>query len=148
MKNGIAKLLILILICGSALTQSSLLAATVPAGTPIVVRTNGAISTHATPGRHFTATLDQDVGGLRAGTKVTGLIQASRGSRSTTSSSPLTLVLTGVSSDGKMVSIKTSPMHPEGAHTTSTRRGSFSFGEDTFPAGTRLEFRLSQPANL
>lgn len=123
-------------------------AATLPAGTALVVRTNAPISTHATPGRHFTATLDQGAGGLPAGTHVTGLIQASRGSRSTTSSSPLTLVLTDVSVNGKKVRIKTNSVQPQGAHTTSTKRGNFSFGEDTFPAGTRLEFRLAQPANL
>ena len=123
-------------------------AATVPAGTPIVVRTNAAISTHATPGRHFTATLDQNAGELRAGTQVVGLIQTSRGARSTTSSSPLTLVLTGVSASGKTVKIKTSSVQPQGAHTTRQSRGNFSFGEDTFPAGSKLEFRLTQPVNL
>ena len=121
---------------------------TVPAGTSLVVRTNAPMSTHSTPGRHFTATLDQNVGGLRAGTQVTGLIQASRGSRSTTSSSPLTLILTSVSANGKTVAIKTSPVQPQGAHTTRARRGSFSFSEDTFPAGTKREFQLSLPANL
>src|SRR5437763_16632286 len=101
MKNAPTKLLVWILVGGSALTQSSLLAATVPAGTPIIVRTAGAISSHATPGRTFTARLDQDIAIngnrlLRAGTRVSGIIQASRGSRSTTSSQPLTLNLTAV----------------------------------------------------
>ena len=123
-------------------------AATVPAGTPIAVRTNAPISTHAAPGRHFTATLDQSVGGVSTGTHVTGLIQASRGSRSTTASSPLTLVLTGISVNGHNVKIKTDSVQPQGAHTTSSRRGNFSFGEDTFPAGARLEFRLSRSVNL
>lgn len=123
-------------------------AATLPAGTTIVVRTNAGISTHATPGRHFTAIVDQAVGDLKAGTHVTGLIQSSRGTRSTTSSSPLTLVLTGISAHGKTVSIKTNSVQPQGAHTTRSKRGGFSFGEDVFPAGTRLEFRLTQPVNL
>ena len=145
MKN----LLVCFVLTGAGIsTVATLSAATVPAGTPIVVRTNAPISTHATTGRHFTATLDQGVGGLPAGTHVTGLIQASRGSRSTTSSSPLTLVLTDLSASGKKVRIKTNSVQPQGAHTTSTRRGNFSFGEDTFPAGTKLEFRLTQPVNL
>jgi hypothetical protein len=147
MKAEPSKLFVLILICLGAGTHYSL-AATVPAGTSIMVRTNAPISTHATPGRHFTATLDQAVGGFRAGTQFSGIIQTSRGSRSTTSSSPLTLALTGVSVGGKTVAIKTSPVQPQGAHTTSTRRGNFSVGEDTIPAGTRLEFRLAQPVNL
>lgn len=139
---------VLILVCGVLATQYSMSAATVPAGTTLVVRTNAPISTHAKPGNQFTGTLDKSVGGLPAGTPVIGLIQASRGSRSTTSSSPLTLVLTGVSVNGKMVSIKTNPLQPQPAHTTRAKRGSFSFGEDTFAPGTKLEFRLSQPANL
>ena len=127
--------------------------ATVPAGTPIVVRTNAAISSHATPGQHFTGVLDQNLaanGGvvLKAGTHVSGIIQASRGSRSTTSSSPLTLALTAVAANGRMVPIKTASVEPQGAKTTRSSRGSFSFGENLFPAGTRLEFRLAQPLHL
>src|SRR5256885_12649789 len=37
MKNDFSKLLVLIVICAGAATQSSLLAATVPAGTPLIV---------------------------------------------------------------------------------------------------------------
>jgi len=122
--------------------------ANVPAGTVIMVRTNAPISTHATPGNHFTATLEQGLGSVGTGAQCQGIIRASRGSRSTTSSSPLTLALTGVSANGHMVKIKTDSVTPEGAHTTKTRRGSFSFGEDTFPAGTRLQFRLAHGVNL
>ena len=123
-------------------------AATIPAGTAIVVQTNAGISTHGTPGNHFTATLAQNLGGVRAGALCQGTILKSRGSRSTTSSSPLTLTLTGISANGHMVKIKTDSIQPKSAKTTSTRRGNFSFGEDVFPVGTRLEFRLSQPVNL
>src|SRR5260370_24357282 len=106
------KLLVVILVCVGALMQSSLLAATIPAGTPINVRTTGAISSHATPGKTFTAKLDQDVvtdGNvlLRARTQFSGIISSSRGSRSTTSSQPLTLHLTAVAANGRMVPIKT-----------------------------------------
>jgi len=154
MKNELANLLVLILVCGSALMQSSLLAATIPAGTPLMVRTAGAISSHATPGRSFSATLDQDVlinGSvlLRAGTPVSGRIETSRGSRSTTSSKPLSLNLTAVSANGRMVPIKTTGgVQPHAAKTTRQSRGGFSFGESIFPAGTRLEFRLAQPLHL
>ena len=129
-------------------TESFCRATTVPAGTAIVVRTNAPISTHATPGNHFTATLDQNLGGIQRGAHCQGIIRASRGSRSTTSTSPLTLDLTAISANGHTVKIKTNSLQPQGAKTTSTRRGSFSFGEDVFPAGTRLEFRLTQPLNL
>jgi len=139
---------ILIALCiGFACAKLSA-AATIPAGTPIVVQTNAPISTHATPGNHFTATLAQDLGGVRAGALCQGTIRASRGSRSTTSTSPLTLALTAISANGHMVKIKTDSVTPEGAHTTKARRGSFSFGEDVFPVGTRLQFRLSHAVNL
>src|SRR5437762_11532710 len=112
MKYKLNRLFVVILVCGGGLMQSSLLAATVPAGTPLIVRTAGGISSHATPGRTFTARLDQDVviNGdvvIRAGTPASGIIESSRGSRSTTSSEPLTLDLTAVSSNGRMVPIKT-----------------------------------------
>lgn len=123
-------------------------AATVPAGTRLMVRTNAAMSTHSIPGRHFTATLDQGVGALPAGTQVSGTIRASRYGRSTTRTEPLTLVLNTASVNGHKVHLKTSPVYPKGAKTTRSRRGSFSFGEDIFPAGTRLEFHLMQPLHL
>src|ERR1700746_2109120 len=109
------------LLSGWLVTMTSF-AAVVPAGTPIVVRTNAPISSHATPGRHFTAVLDQNLavnGGvvLKAGTHVSGIIQTSRGSRSTTSSSPLTLVLTSIAANGRMVAIKTASLEPQGAKT-------------------------------
>src|SRR5436309_6441230 len=154
MKNKLNKLLVLILVCGGSALQSSLLAATVPAGTPIIARTLSAISSHATTGRSFTARLDQDiaVGGtvvLRAGTQLSGVIASSRGSRSTTSSQPLTLNLTAVATNGRMVPIKTTGgVQPQAAKTTRQSRGGFSYGESTFPAGARLEFRLAQPLHL
>ena len=154
MKYKLNRLFVVILVCGGGLMQSSLLAATIPAGTPIIVRTAGAISSHATPGRTFTAKLDQDVvtnGNvlLRAGTPVSGVIASSRGSRSTTSSQPLTLNLTAVAVNGRTLPIKTTgSVQPKAAKTTRQSRGGFSFGESTFPAGARLEFRLAQPLHL
>jgi len=142
------KLVCVTLLCLGNVSWTQCLAATVPAGTVIKVRTNAGISTHATPGNHFTATLAHDLGGVRAGAQCRGIIQASRGSRSTTSTSPLTLALTSISTNGHTVKIKTNSVQPQGAHTTRAHRGSFSFGEDVFPVGTRLEFRLSQPASL
>src|SRR6266513_3784023 len=154
MKYKLNRLFVVILVCGGGLMQSSLLAATIPAGTPIIVRTAGAISSHATPGRTFTAKLDQDVvtnGNvlLRAGTPVSGVIASSRGSRSTTSSEPLTVNLTAVAVNGRTLPIKTTgSVQPKAAKTTRQSRGGFSYGESILPAGTRLEFRLAQPLHL
>jgi hypothetical protein len=141
------KLFALIVVSFAFALQSVVIAGTVPTGTSIVVRTSGPISTHATPHRHFAAALDKSVGGLAAGTPVIGYIEASR-ARATSRSNPLTLTLTSISVNGKNVPIKTDSVSPESAKTTSTKRGNFSFGEYTFPPGTKLTFHLSQPANL
>jgi hypothetical protein len=155
MKDKLNKLFVVVLICcGGAAIPPSLPAATVPAGALLIVRTTGAISSHATPGRSFTAKLDRDVvingnAALRAGTQFSGIIASSRGSRSTTSSQPLTLNLTAVAANGRMVPIKTTGgVQPHAAKTTRQSRGGFTFGESIFPAGTRLEFRLAQPLHL
>jgi hypothetical protein len=142
-KNFIAVILVYIALA----LQHLAFAATVTAGTTLVVHTNGPISTHTTAGRHFKATLDKQVGGLPAGTQITGLIETSRlnsGSRS----NPLSLTLTSISANGKNVAIKTDSVQPQSAKTTRQSRGGFSVGEYTFPAGTKLEFRLSQAVNL
>jgi hypothetical protein len=129
-------------------------AATVPAGTTLVVRTMGPISSHERVGRTFAAQLDQDIvvkGNvlLPAGTKVLGTVQASR-ANSRTSTSPLTLNLTGVSSNGRTVPLKTvGGIQPQSkAKTARQSRAGVSVGTSTVPSGTKMEFRLAQPLNL
>src|ERR1700724_2697555 len=133
---------VLVLICIGAATHYSL-ATTVPAGTSLVVRTAGGISSHATSGRAFTGKIDEDVviSGdvvLRAGTPFSGIIESSRGSRSTTWSEPLTLDLTALSSNGRIVPIKTTGgVQPHNqVKTTRQSRGGFTVGEKFFPTGT------------
>jgi hypothetical protein len=147
------KTLLSISICVWITAQSSS-AATVPPGTTLVVRTMDVISSHEKVGRTFTAQLDQDivVKGkvlLPAGTKVLGRVEASRANARTTSS-PLTLNLTGVSSNGRTVPIKTvSGVQPKiKAKTAQQSRAGVSVGASTVPAGTKIEFRLAQPLNL
>lgn len=153
MKWTLNKLFAPIFLCVWAATSSSSLAATVPAGTTLTVRTVGAISSHARPRGVFTATLDQAVGTngkilLPAGTQVAGIVEASRGN--STRSTPLTLNLTSVSVDGKTIPIKTTGgFQPQAqAKTTRQSRGGVSVGESTFPAGTKMEFHLAQPLQL
>jgi hypothetical protein len=79
------KTFILIAMASCAWIAASL-AATIPAGTKLVVQTIDAISSRAVVGRTFTARLDQDIAVngkvvLRAGTKVLGKIEASRAAR-------------------------------------------------------------------
>jgi hypothetical protein len=125
-------------------------AATIPAGTPLIARTVEPISSHERVGAPFKAELEQDVvikGKvlLRAGTPVTGVVETSLGTRP--SSSALTVNLTAISIDGRSV-----PVHTTGAYRLDrfkTKRGvSVSGREWNFPYRTRLAFQLAQPINL
>ncbi len=142
----------MILSC-ACVAASPLNAATIPAGTTLVVRTRDLISSHDRVGRTFTAQLDQNVVVknnvvLKAGTKVLGKIEASRASAR--SSNPLTLNLTGIVSNGRIVPIKTvSGVQP--ARSTKTARGvryGMSVGTFTVPVGSKMQFQLAQPASL
>ena len=146
------KTLILIAISSCAWIAASF-AATIPAGTTLVVRTVDAISSHEKVGRTFNAQLDQDVAVkgeavLRAGTKVLGRIEASRGS--TRSSNPLTLNLTGISVNGRTVPIKTVSGFQLGAKPLTARQAAagISVGSYVVQPGTKMEFHLAQPASL
>jgi hypothetical protein len=150
MKHKLSILLVLAA-CWAAL--DSVAAATIPAGTALVLRTTGAISSHAKAGGTFAAKLDQDVvvqGSvvLKVGTLASGVIEASRGN--VHRSMPLTLNLTSVSVSGKKIPVKTTAGFEPAAQSKGTRqvRGGFSVGESTYPAGTRIEFRLAHPVNL
>ena len=128
--------------------------ATIPSGTTLVVRTLDSIFSHEKVGGTFTAQLDQDivVKGkvlLAAGTKVLGTVEASR-ANSRTTTSPLTLNLTGVSSNGRTMPIKTvSGVQPQiKAKTARQARAGVSVGASTVPSGTKMEFRLAQPISL
>jgi hypothetical protein len=148
-------ILIAITGCVSIATQFSSSAATIPAGTNLVVRTRDAISSHDRVGRTFTAQLDQDVAVknnvvLKAGTKVLGKIEASRGS--SRNSNPLTLNLTGVVSNGRTVPIKTvSGVQPASSAKTMGQvqvRHGVSVGSFNVPVGTKMQFQIAQPINL
>src|SRR5260370_35810267 len=103
------KTFILIAIASCAWVATSF-AATIPAGTTLVVRTLDTIHSNDRVGRTFNAQLDQDVAVngkavLRAGTKVFGRIEAS--AANPRQSTPVTLNLTGVSVNGLTIPIKT-----------------------------------------
>jgi len=125
-------------------------AATIPAGTPLIARTVEPVSSHARLGTPFKAELEQDVvikGKvlLRAGTPVTGVVETSLGTRP--ASSTLTVNLKAISINGRGV-----PVHTTGAYSLErfkTKRGiSVSGREWNFPYRTRLAFKLAQPINL
>ena len=128
-------------------------AATIPAGTTLVVQTLNTIHSNDRVGRTFTAQLNQDivVNGkvvLQAGTKFHGKIEASQANPR--NSQPLTLNLTDVSVDGRTIPIKTvSGFQVENiAKVGRAKARGISVGAFVAPHGTKLEFRIAQPVTL
>jgi hypothetical protein len=126
-------------------------AATVPAGTVLIVKTLNAISSTDAPGTRFTAQLANSVAVngkviLPAGTKLPGKVETSR--RMVSSTQRLTVNLTEVVVGGRAVAIKTTGAR-ELSNDFQTKRGiGVSRGAYTVPAGKRIEFQLAQPLNL
>lgn len=126
-------------------------AATVPAGTTLIVQTLDAISSVDAPGTRFAAQLANNVtvNGkvlLPAGTKLSGKIETSR--RMASSSQRLTVNLTEVQVGGRTVPIKTAGARPLN-NDLKTRRGiAVSRAAYTVAASKRIEFRLAQPFNI
>lgn len=125
--------------------------ATVPAGTVLVVRTLDAVVSTDTPGTRFSAQLATNVAVngkviLPAGTKVSGKIETSR--RTVSSTQRLTVNLTDVQVGGRAVPIKTTGARPL-SNDYQTKRGiAVSRAAYTVPAGKQIEFQLAQPLNL
>jgi hypothetical protein len=126
-------------------------AATIPAGTTLVVQTNETISSDDPVGKTFAAQLARDVvvGGsvlLHAGVKVTGRVDSTRG----LDFSPVILNVTQVASGGRLIPIKTVEGFRADGSRFKTRRG-VSVGRGGFfqlPAGTIMQFQLAQPVSL
>jgi hypothetical protein len=126
------------------------MAATIPAGTPLIARTTEPVSSHARLNTPFKAELEQDVvikGKvlLRAGTPAIGVVESSLGTRPATSG--LSVNLKTISIHGRNVAV-----HTTGAYSLErfkTKRGiSVSGREWNFPYKTRIAFHLAQPVNL
>ena len=128
-------------------------AATVPAGTTLVVRTLNSIQSTDRVGRTFTAQLDKDVAVngkvvLWAGTKFDGKIESSQANPFR--SGPLIVNLTDVSMNGRAIPIKTTSgfeVQNISKHGALRARG-VTVGPFVAPHGTRLQFRLAQPVKL
>ena len=126
-------------------------AATVPAGTSLIVQTLEAVSSTDSPGTRFAAQLANNVAVngkvvLPAGTKVSGKIETSK--RMMSSSQRLTVNLTEVQVAGRTVPIKTTGARPL-SNEYKTKRGiEVSRAAYTVPAGKRIEFQLAQPLNF
>jgi len=128
-------------------------AATVPAGTTLVVRTLNTIQSTDRVGRTFSAQLDQDVAVngkvvLRAGTKFDGKIESSQANPFR--SGPLVLNLTDVSINGRTIPIKTASgfQVQNLAMRGGARARGITVGPFVAPHGLRMQFRLAQPVKL
>lgn len=126
-------------------------AATVPAGTILVVQTLNTVSSTDAPGTRFAVKLANDVAVngkviLPAGTKLSGKVETSR--RTVSSSQRLTVNLTEVQVGGRSVHIKTTGAR-ELSNDFKTRGGiAVSRAGYMVRAGKRIEFQLAQPLNL
>jgi hypothetical protein len=131
---------------------SSLNAATIPAGTTLIVSTASSVSSQDPVGRTFAAQLDQDVAVkgtvlLKAGTKAFGKIKSSRANAR--KSEPLTLELTSISVNGRDVAVKTNSFQPGTPPRTARQaRHGHTAGTLVVSPGTKLQFQLAQAATF
>jgi hypothetical protein len=144
--------LIVVSICLCIAAQSSS-AATIPAGTSLVVSTVDPVSSRDKVGKIFTAKLDHNVvirGQvlLQTGTKIIGRVESSRASGA--HSGPLSLNITEVWLKDRKVKIKTTgPVEQTGtSKTTTQKRADISVGAYVVAPGKKMEFRLAEPINL
>ena len=119
-------------------------AGTIPAGTKIVVKTTGSISTKDIVGKQFTAVLDQDLFVNRnvvapAGTTFIGKVVTS----TKFGNSPLTLDLTAVKANGKLVPVKTTGVF-EPTSVQRGRRTKVTTRDFVLTPGTKMEFHLAE----
>lgn len=123
-------------------------AATIPAGTALVVQTQTSIYTRDMVGKTFIATLAENIvvkGSVvaHAGTKFTGKVESS----TKVGSLPLTVNLTGAIVRGKTIPLKTTGAYkPQSA--ARGRRRQVTTRDFVLPPGSKLEFHLAQPLAL
>jgi hypothetical protein len=137
------------------LTTSPSFAATIPAGTTLVVRTLHSVSTADAPGKAVAMQLDKDVVvngkvALPTGTKISGRVETSKRTRTPTRSQDLTVNITDAQVHGRTVAIKTTgAVSLENAFVRTTPRGvQVSTFNYQVPLGTKVQFRLAQPLQL
>jgi len=121
---------------------------TIPAGTVLNVKTLDSIYTKDRVGREFTVALDSDltVKGrvvAPAGTKFIGKIITS----TKIGNSPLSIDLTGVSVNGRVVPVKTTgPVEPQSV--SRGRKRQVKTRDFVLPPGSNMQFHLAQPVTI
>jgi hypothetical protein len=132
------------------ITAHDAAAATVPAGTHLVVRTLDAITSADAVGTRFHTALVNNITVqgrvvLPAGTRIMGRVETSR--RMASSRDRLTVNLTEVIVGGRAHALRTTgAAHP--VNFTTSRDVAVTRGNYSFASGKTLEFRLAQPLNL
>jgi hypothetical protein len=146
------KLIAVIPITCVCFAASSLNATTIPAGTPLTVRTVSSVSSNDPVGRTFAAQIDQDVAVkgnvlLKAGTKAFGRIRSSRANPR--KSEPLSLQLTSISVNGRNVAVKTNSVQAESSPRTARQmRTGVSVGTTVVHPGSKMQFQLTRAVTL
>lgn len=142
---------VIAVICG-CVGALSLNAATIPAGTTIIVSTVSQFSSKTVVGRTFEAKLARDVSVngkvlMKAGSEVFGKVATSR--YNPRKNEPLTVELTSVTVNGRKVAVKTDTFQP-GAPTVSARQAHYGHTAGTLVVnpGTLMQFKLLQAATL
>jgi hypothetical protein len=136
----------------ACITATSLNAATIPAGTTLLVSTVSLITSQSVVGRSFEAKLAQNVSVkghtlLKAGTKVFGKIASSRANPR--KSQPLSVELASLEVNGRRIPVKTNSMEPHGPPQTARQAHyGHTAGTTVVNPGTRLQFQLLQPVTL
>src|ERR1043166_191950 len=122
---------------------SHVMATTLPAGTPLSVKTEQMISSHERRGRPFKASLDHNITNkgkilVRGGTPVIGVVAASRAEL--TNSSPLKLDLQSIVINGRKIPVKTNGPIEARPPALNARQAHFghTVGEFTFSTGMVL----------
>jgi hypothetical protein len=146
------RLIAFIAICCACFAVASLNAATIPAGTTLIVSTVSLISSQTVAGRSFEAKLAQNVSVkgnvvLKAGTKAFGKITSSRANPR--KSGPLVVELASIELNGRRVPVKTNDIQPAGPPQTARQaRYGHTAGTTVVNPGTRLQFQLLQNVTL
>jgi hypothetical protein len=144
------KLIVITAIACASLAPAYLLAATIPAGTAVTIKTVSLITSQDAVGSTFEAKLAENVSVkgnvvLHAGTKAFGKVSSSR--RNPRRSEPLSVELTLVEVNGRRISVKTNGIEPHGPPQTARQaRYGHTAGTTVVNPGTRLQFQLVQPA--
>jgi hypothetical protein len=146
------KTIAIISVIYACVAASSLNAATIPAGTTIIVSAVSSFSSKTVVGRTWEGKLARDVSVkghvvLQAGTKAFGKVVSSR--YNPRKNEPLVVELTSVSVNGRNVPVKTDEFQPGHPATTGRQaRYGHTAGTLVITPGTLMQFQLLQPVTL